>query len=438
MSQSPACERLAMNDEVHLEGGNAMKRFFVTLQFPLLLGTVLFAWGFSASAAEPTSAGMYEIKFHGQKVEGSPIRWNSREIILLGRDGRLWTFDPRQVEGFQKSSDHFRPDSTSEIRATLLRELGDGYEVSGTTHYLVAHPRGQRDKWAERFEDLYRSFVHFFSVRGFNPSEPPFPLVGIVCLNRSGIRSPLQAANRSSGIKCCFLEQPAGGFPPIRLFPRFPAQRLLPRRGLLWARIEPDQSVRHGRRPTRPIGARTRSVLIHEATHQTAFNTGIHSRYCPPPKWLAEGLAMLFEAPGVYDSRNNTQLADRVNRERLRAFRQSLAPRHRPEMLSAMVASDDLFRVNPAAAYAEAWAMSFFLVETEPDKYVRYLKRTASRPAVFRKHGGRADGRFHGRFRRRLADAGGPVSAVHGGAAMTGGERGRFAGRLLFGSRRDV
>ena len=46
---------------------------------------------------------------------------------------------------------------------------------------------------------------------------------------------------------------------------------------------------------------RNAAVLIHEATHQMAFNTGVHSRFCPPPTWLAEGLAMLFEAPGVHD-----------------------------------------------------------------------------------------------------------------------------------------
>jgi len=62
-----------------------------------------------------------------------------------------------------------------------------------------------------------------------------------------------------------------------------------------------------------------------------------------------------------------------------------VAPRHRPEVLASIVASDDLFHVNPAAAYAEAWALSFCLVETEPRKYAQYLKRTASRPA-FRKY----------------------------------------------------
>ena len=119
-------------------------------------------------------------------------------------------------------------------------------------------------------------------------------------------------------------------------------------------------------------------MLIHEATHQTAFNTGIHNRYSPPPDWVSEGLATMFEAPGVYDSPNHSQAADRVNRDRLRDFVKFVAPRHRPEVIALIVASDDLFHVNPAAAYAEAWAFTFFLVETQPRKYAEYLKRTAS------------------------------------------------------------
>ena len=31
-------------------------------------------------------------------------------------------------------------------------------------------------------------------------------------------------------------------------------------------------------------------------------------------------------------------------------------------------------------AYAEAWALTYFLAETEPRKYAAYLQRTAARP----------------------------------------------------------
>jgi len=72
-------------------------------------------------------------------------------------------------------------------------------------------------------------------------------------------------------------------------------------------------------------------------------------------------------------------MSDRVNRQRLRSFRERVAPRHRPELLQQIVASDELFRVNAEAAYAEAWALTFFLIETEPSKYAAYLKRTAAK-----------------------------------------------------------
>ena len=119
----------------------------------------------SALAAGPAQA-MVEFMLHGREVEGVPIYWNDEQVHLLGRDGRLWQFEPTEASDFRKTSAHFHGYSPSEFRAVLLRELGGGYEVSGTGHYLVAHPRGQRDKWAERFEELYRSFVHYFSVRG--------------------------------------------------------------------------------------------------------------------------------------------------------------------------------------------------------------------------------------------------------------------------------
>ncbi len=163
---------------------------------------------------------MIELSLRGQKIDGSPISWSAREVHLLGRDGRLWTFDPAEVGDFARIAAEFRPYSPSEFRAVLLRELGDGYEVSGTSHYLVAHPRGQGEKWADRFEDLYRSFVHYFSVRGLEPAMPPFPLAGIVCRNRAEIYAAGRRARR-----------------------RLAQQRV----GILQPPVEPNHALRHGR-----------------------------------------------------------------------------------------------------------------------------------------------------------------------------------------------
>ncbi len=294
---------------------------------------------------------MIELTLRGRKLLGVPLAWDAEAVHLLGRDGRLWEFAPGEASDFRKTSSRFRPYSPSEFRAELLRDFGDGYEVGGTGHYMVALPKGQRDKWAERFEELYRSFVHFFTVRGMQISQPPFLLAGVVC--RSQNEFMRRMANE--------------GLPA--------SSAILGYYDLETNRIHLYDMSGGGRNGDWRENA---AVLIHEATHQTAFNTGVHSRYYQNPTWLVEGLAMLFEAPGVYDSYHYTQPADRVNRGRLSDFRQ-IVPHHRPELLTAMVANDKFFRLDPAAAYAEAWAFTFFLIETEPSKYVAYLKRTAGK-----------------------------------------------------------
>ena len=40
-------------------------------------------------------------------------------------------------------------------------------------------------------------------------------------------------------------------------------------------------------------------TVIHEATHQIAFNCGLHTRYADNPLWLTEGMALYFETPDL-------------------------------------------------------------------------------------------------------------------------------------------
>jgi len=304
--------------------------------------------------AERPADWMVELTLDGRRIEGAPVSWNSREVHLLGRDGRLWQFEPDKAADYRRTSNRFRAYSVSELRAELLRELGHGFQVTGTGHYLVAHPPGKRDQWAERFEDLYRSFIQYFSVRGFRLSKPPFLLIAVVCHNQEEFLrlSARQGLPASPGVLGWY----AHGSNRVFLYD-------------VGAGADNSHDWKQNA-----------STAIHEATHQTAFNTGVHSRYVPTPVWVAEGLATNFEAPGVYDSRNHPLRADRVNRGRFDVFRQSLAPRHKPELLASLIASDQLFRVAPGVAYAEAWALTFYLLETQPRKYANYLKRTVERP----------------------------------------------------------
>ena len=48
-----------------------------------------------------------------------------------------------------------------------------------------------------------------------------------------------------------------------------------------------------------PEALRTVSTIVHEATHQIAFNCGLHTRLSDCPRWFSEGIAMYFETPDL-------------------------------------------------------------------------------------------------------------------------------------------
>jgi hypothetical protein len=297
---------------------------------------------------------MVRLEVNGLEVEGAPLAWDDRTVTLLARDGQLWAFSPSEARNFRKTAPRFQSYSPGELRGQLMQEFGQAFDVSGTGQYLVVHPKGQRDVWAERFEELYRSFVHYFSVRGLSPSRPEFPLVAIVFYNQQDFyRYAAQSGVRLGAGTLGFYSADTN--------------RIL--------MYDPD-----GGRGDNALWQQAAETIIHEAAHQTAFNTGVHSRYAMPPHWVAEGLGTLFEAPGVWNSRLYPRQEDRINRYRLDEFRR-LAGSRETGWLAQLVASDRQFARAPDAAYAEAWAASFFLSETRPRQYVALLEKTAARPA---------------------------------------------------------
>jgi hypothetical protein len=313
---------------------------------------LLFALLFLSDAAKGGEPAL-KFELRGEQLLGTPLAWSSERVFLLNRDGRVLEFHPDEAKNTKADSDGFRPISASELRGALSREFGKGFEVSGTGHYLVVHPAGERNLWAARFEDLYRSFAHYFSARGWRPSEPRFPLVAVV------------QPNRAAFAKAAFADGVAN-----------------PGEVLGYYSIQSNRILMYNAAPSGGDWLLNAETVIHEAAHQTAFNCGVHTRYADTPRWVLEGLGCLFEARGVHSSSQYPHRPDRLNAYRLAAFRARLKSRP-ADTLPLLVSSDRLFQANPDAAYAEAWMLSFFLSETEPRKYLSYLQKTAAlKPCV--------------------------------------------------------
>jgi hypothetical protein len=309
-----------------------------------------------ASDGHAASRGRYTmlVDIDGGSVEGMPLAWSRQRVFLLARDGRLWEFPPKRATNFRKTSPTFVSYSAAEIRAALLRELDGRLEVTGTRHYLVAHPRGKGSFWANRFEELYRSCVNYFSRRELRIHEPEFPLLAIVWPRRQDFIH--YAASQGSNVQGNVL----GYYSPISNRVILYDQGGNSAKGLAWRQNE--------------------ATIVHEATHQTAFNTGVHNRFTTTPRWIAEGLGTMFEARGVWNWRAYPHLRERINPGRLAQFRQWRRTGRKPGALVNLLGSDRQFESNPAAAYAESWAWVFFLTETYPRKFGEYVQRTANRP----------------------------------------------------------
>ena len=319
------------------------------------LRVALLPWAVTAGlAAAPANSAefMFSAVVHGQSLEGKPLAWSDQEMMLLGRDGWLREFDPRDAKHAKKTAPRFAGYSMQEMKRELYVEFGNELDITTTQHYIVVHPRGEAKAWAGRFEELYRWCLGYFRVRGFQAGEPEFPLVAIVFRNQGDYRRAASASGTpvqpgtlghyDSISNRVYLFDATGGS------------------GGDWSE--------------------NAETIIHEATHQTAFNVGIHSRFAEGPRWLVEGLATMFEARGVWNSQSFHSLKDRLNVGRLRDFQHDVTKGRPAGTMAGLVASDRMFRSNSARAYAEAWALTLYLCETRPRQYVDYLAMTAGRP----------------------------------------------------------
>jgi hypothetical protein len=94
---------------------------------------------------------------------------------------------------------------------------------------------------------------------------------------------------------------------------------------------------------------------------------------------VAEGLGTLFEARGVSNSDRFAQQSERINRNRLDDFQEYAGGGRKTGSLAEFISSDRMFQSDAEAAYGEAWALTFYLFETQPRRYVEYLQKTAAR-----------------------------------------------------------
>lgn len=345
----------------------------------------------SASVALGAEAPEIEIQTSKQSLRGKVVAHNEETFWLMERDGRLQKVGVGEVTDFRQVSSRFQSLSSADLRDQLRRELGNEYEIVGTGHYLVCAVKGEVQKYGGLFENLYRTLYTYCSTRGFRVREPEIPLVALVFPDqaRFAAYSRLDGLTAARGLRGYYLmtsnrialfedgsRGQAGIEPgaPVSLFASAPAGEELA--------LSPFAQVlqrKSGQDHFSAVDGDVKDTIIHEATHQVAFNIGLHTRIGQNPRWVVEGLATMFEPEGIRSSPAGRTTLSRVNKERFVWFGNFAKSRRSANSLEEFVASDRLFGSSILDAYSQAWALTFFLVETRSSQYSKYLSAIMQR-----------------------------------------------------------
>jgi hypothetical protein len=312
-------------------------------------------------------------------------------VLLLTRDGVLWPLPKEEITGRRKDDTPFKPFTKDELAKKLATEL-PGFKIHQTKHYVFCYNTspGYAAWVGGLYERLYGAFYNYWERRNLPLHEPEFPLIALVFENQQSYaqysRKELGESTKSIiGYYSLQSNQ-------VNMYDLTGVEEL---------RIKGDRNsaARINAILSQPGAERTVATIIHEATHQLAYNSGMEARFADNPFWISEGIAIYFETPDLQSAKGWKTIGG-VNRVNLFNFRKLL--RDRPDdSLTTLLSDDKRFRDPTTAgdAYAEAWALNYFLIRTREAKYLDYIKELAKQPqlveegaefrlAMFKKHFG--------------------------------------------------
>ncbi len=298
-------------------------------------------------------------------------------LLLLGQDGTIWAIPPEEQVEHTADKQPFQPLGRDELAKRVLAELPRGFRAHSTAHYLIFYNTSPAyAQWCgSLFERLYLAFLNFWSRRGFDLHAPEFPLVAVVF------------ADRQSYLDFTRPELGNAGETIIGYY------ALLSNRMTMYDLTGVESEGRGGRGRTaaqinqvlaRPAALQTVATIVHEATHQIAFNCGLHTRLSDCPRWFSEGIAEYFETPDLHSAKGWKNVGA-VNQTRLEGFLHYAAARP-ANSLERLLRDDARFSDAKRSldAYAESWALTYFLLHKHPKQYVTYLAMLSKKKPLLR------------------------------------------------------
>lgn len=295
-------------------------------------------------------------------IEGRILaRESGGGLLVEERSGRIHRLPSAEVVSVTEADVPFVPLSRDEMAAELLQQSGAGFSIHQTDHHVLCSDASEvYTEYCRRLlQNIVTEYSEFFAKTELAGEAIPSQLPVIIF----STPERLLAFARQQHPDTDFTDVP--GYYSVR------------DNQMLIAALPGDGQFRSTAELTRAMKRHLRHVetIVHEAVHQLAFNTGLQVRYADNPLWLSEGLAVYFEHASGRSSTLWTGPGG-VSRIHLPGFQSAVSEDRLRLPLTELLASDAAFLSGNqlAEAYAEGWALVFFLIRTDRRAFDRYLK----------------------------------------------------------------
>lgn len=296
-------------------------------------------------------------------------------LLVMDRAGKLWTVEAESKIKHTSDELPFKPYTHQEIGREILKELPKRFEVHTTAHYVICYDtsKGYARWCGTLLERLYGTFTNFWEKKKFDLKEPEMPMVAVVFADKATFHRYMEAdIGRSSAI--------VGYYNLINnrvaMYDLTGVQKDRPQGKRERSRAEINKIL------ARPEAGMTVATIVHEATHQIAFNCGLQTRLADVPFWLSEGVAMHFETPNLGSS-GGWRGIGKTNPSRLSRFQKYVNERP-SDSLHTLLSTDKRLQQSEGVleAYAESWALVHYLIKKRSKKFVAYMKMLSEKPPL--------------------------------------------------------
>ncbi len=332
-------------------------------------------WPVGTYADEPRTASVVtekvSFKFKGEsRDELGEVIVQAKDggKLFLTADGQLWMLQPSDILGQAKSEQSLEAYSNEEILALLRPKLAPGFLMHKTSHFVLVYNTSETyARWVgDLYERLFKAFYNYWDKRGLKLEPPRFPLVAVVFDTRDAyMQYARPEVGESAAAMIGYYNMQTNRIVSFDITGiqglAQPGQRYSSREMLNQLFLQPQAE-------------RTVATVVHEAVHQIAYNSGLQVRLADNPKWVSEGMAMFFEAPDIKNPRGWGTIG-KINNHQLMQFRQYLGQRP-SDSLTTLISDDKRFgdKDSVVAAYAESWALTYYLLKAQEKEYVAYMK----------------------------------------------------------------